>query len=126
MCSCGSKLNAADCCVPYLQGQKLAPTPEALMRSRYSAYHDANIAYIQATMCKKAAEGFDAVEAFAWAKSVKWKQLVVVKSSQQGDRGQVEFKAYFEHNQTPQVLHEISDFERIDGKWFYVDGKMYP
>ncbi len=124
MCPCGSKLDAANCCAPYLQSAKLPPTPEALMRSRYTAYTQANIAYIQATMCKKAAEGFDAVEAYTWAKSVHWKRLLVVKSTQTGNQGQVEFKAYFEHNHEQQVLHELSQFERIDGKWFYVDGKM--
>lgn len=124
MCPCGSKLNAADCCTPYLQSAKLPLTPEALMRSRYTAYTQANIAYIQATMCKKAAEGFDAIEAHAWAKSVQWKQLTVIKSSQNGNHGQVEFKAYFEHQEMQQVLHEISQFERINGKWFYVDGEI--
>lgn len=94
------------------------------MRSRYTAYTQANIAYIQATMCKKAAEGFDAVTAYAWAKSVHWKRLQVVMSSQQGDLGQVEFKAYFDQNHEQHLLHEISAFERIGGKWFYVDGEM--
>ena len=124
MCPCGSKLNAADCCQPYLQGLKLPLTPETLMRSRYTAYTQANIAYIQATMCKNAAQGFDAVNAYSWAKSVQWKRLHVIKSSQQGDQGKVEFKAYFEQNEEQHILHEISIFERIDGKWFYVDGTM--
>ena len=38
LCYCNSQKQFKDCCEPYIKGQKNAPTAEALMRSRYSAY----------------------------------------------------------------------------------------
>ncbi|WP_410106547.1 YchJ family protein, partial [Sutterella wadsworthensis] len=52
LCPCGSGRRFADCCGLYLSGgsQALgAPTPEALMRSRYSAYACGDDAYVLAT-----------------------------------------------------------------------------
>jgi SEC-C motif-containing protein len=37
-CPCGSQKPFSDCCEPYVSGAEAAPTAEALMRSRYSAY----------------------------------------------------------------------------------------
>ena len=38
LCYCNSQKSFHDCCEPYIQCLKKAPTAEALMRSRYSAY----------------------------------------------------------------------------------------
>ena len=38
LCPCGSKNTYQDCCEVYLDGSKLAETPEKLMRSRYTAF----------------------------------------------------------------------------------------
>ena len=37
-CPCGSGLDYGLCCGQYISGAKDAPTAEALMRSRYTAY----------------------------------------------------------------------------------------
>ena len=37
-CPCGSGRAFDECCGPFLSGAAAAPTPEALMRSRYAAY----------------------------------------------------------------------------------------
>ena len=37
-CACGSGRAYADCCRPFHRGEREASTPEALMRSRFSAY----------------------------------------------------------------------------------------
>lgn len=44
-CPCHSNLPYNQCCQPYHQGQ-LAPTPLALMRSRYAAYAVGHVSYI--------------------------------------------------------------------------------
>ncbi len=46
-CPCSSGLDFASCCEPYLTGAKLPPAPEALMRSRYSAFATGNITYLE-------------------------------------------------------------------------------
>ena len=45
-CYCGSKLAFAKCCKPYLEKHRAAPTPEALMRSRYSAFCTGDVDYL--------------------------------------------------------------------------------
>ncbi len=47
-CPCHSGKEYVDCCAPYHKGEP-APTPLALMRSRYSAYALGNVDYIIAT-----------------------------------------------------------------------------
>ena len=58
-CPCGSKKNYADCCQPFIELKKIPETPEQLMRSRYTAYTQANMDYIVRTMRGKAAADFD-------------------------------------------------------------------
>ncbi|NER81006.1 MAG: zinc chelation protein SecC, partial [Leptolyngbya sp. SIO1D8] len=49
LCPCGSQRPFSACCEPYLLGQAIAPTAEALMRSRYTAYCQSNVDYLVAT-----------------------------------------------------------------------------
>ena len=50
ICPCGSQNNYAECCEPLITGQKAADTPEALMRSRYTAFAEKNIDYLFSSM----------------------------------------------------------------------------
>ena len=121
-CPCGSTMLYADCCSVFISGTKEAPTPEALMRSRFTAYTLADINYIMRTMRSPAADHFDAVEARAWAQKIKWIKLDVIQTSTTSTSGCVEFIAHYEENGRRQSLHELSKFKNIDGKWFYTDG----
>src|SRR4051812_32693665 len=47
-CPCGGA-SFATCCGPYLAGEAVPQTAEALMRSRYSAYTRRDEAYLRAT-----------------------------------------------------------------------------
>ena len=38
LCPCGSGADYSSCCGPYIDGDRPAPTAEALMRSRYTAH----------------------------------------------------------------------------------------
>ncbi len=122
-CPCGSQQPFDNCCGQFIQQNQLPSTAEALMRSRYTAYTLNNIDYIAATMRGKAAEGFDPVSAKQWAESVKWLGLQVLEHEVvSADRAYVEFIAASEYQGQQQELHERSEFHRIDGRWFYVDG----
>lgn len=121
-CPCGTHKTYAECCGVYISGTLPAPTPETLMRSRYSAYTKANIDYIQLTMIAPANIGFDPEEAAEWAKAVTWLGLEVRAASEEGDKGSVEFLAHFSLDDKKQVLHEISEFHYINDKWYYVSG----
>lgn len=96
------------------------------MRSRYSAYTQADVDYIQLTMCGPAAIGYNPAEAKRWASSVQWQQLQVIQSAVQGDEGQVEFMANYISDGHPNCLHEYSLFQRINGRWFYIKALPLP
>lgn len=122
-CYCGSQQPYAQCCQPYHLGIKTPENPEQLMRSRYSAYAQANIEYIQATMQGKASQGFDPISAKLWAQRVIWIKLQVLHTAVTSQtQGQVEFIASFVENKSLCHMHEISEFLLKDGRWFYVDG----
>src|SRR6056297_1143165 len=127
LCYCGSKHPYKTCCGPIIEGAQQAPTPEKLMRSRYSAYVQGNTGYIQNSMCGVAAEGFDPASAKQWAQSVTWQELVIKKAYQDKTNpaiGYVEFIAKFcDSTGIAQELAEISEFRKINEQWFYFDGK---
>lgn len=123
-CPCGTGNTYELCCGVYIIGSATPNTPEALMRSRYTAYTLAEVDYILRTMKAPASNGFDLEGARAWAKNVTWIKLEVINASQATDRGSVEFVATFKDGKENLSLHEISEFHCIDGVWFYVDGVM--
>lgn len=104
-----------------MTGKQKAPTPESLMRSRYTAYSLARIDYIQKTMCKKAAENYNPIDTVKWASSIKWLGLTVIDASPpKNDTGTVTFTARFLENNIQKEIAEKSLFEKINGAWFYV------
>jgi SEC-C motif-containing protein len=120
-CPCGSGQFYAQCCQLYLSGEATPQAPEALMRSRYTAYVKADIDYIEKTMGPPASIGFDRVDAKRWAQKVKWLGLNVLGATAQGDQGTVEFVARYKINGKAQRMHENSLFKRIHDQWVYVD-----
>lgn len=127
-CYCCSGKNFSDCCQPFLNGNAKPPTAESLMRSRFSAYAIRNVEYLLKSThpATRKFHNFDEIE--IWAKSNVWQKLEVVsvnKGEYKDKEGIVEFKAfYLDQNSTSQVHHEISNFKKELGKWFYVDGKI--
>lgn len=124
ICPCGTGKHYDNCCGAFIEKQNLPATPEELMRSRYTAYSQANIDYIVATMTSPASDDFDKEEARQWATKIAWLKLEVLKSGQDGDKGMVEFRAHYAANGKQHAMHEISEFHLVDGQWFYVDGDL--
>jgi SEC-C motif-containing protein len=58
-CPCGTGLELAQCCEPFIKGKSKAPTAEKLMRSRYSAFALGDIDYIEKTTDPSARTTFD-------------------------------------------------------------------
>ncbi|MDD3266293.1 MAG: YchJ family metal-binding protein [Burkholderiales bacterium] len=125
LCKCGSGELLLDCCMIFINEDKLPSTPELLMRSRYTAHALGNMQYIAKTMAKKSLEAFDYDEAVKDSKYIKWLKLEVINSQIMGDEnGIVEFKAYYRVENKKHLIHEKSRFEMIDNKWFYTDGDI--
>jgi SEC-C motif-containing protein len=126
-CPCKSNKTYQDCCGKYLEGNATPKTPEALMRSRYTAYSLADMDYIKKTMQGKPLLGFNEIEAKQWAMSVLWLGLEVIRSlskEAQNDAQFVEFVATYLDRGTVKAIHEISQFHCIDEAWFYIDGNQ--
>jgi SEC-C motif-containing protein len=121
-CPCGTHRAYLDCCGIFISHQKLPATPEELMRSRYTAYNLGHIDYIADTMRSPAADDFDIEASREWARKIKWTGLKVVKATQNAATGFVEFFAYYYHDNKKCVLHEYSEFNCENGKWYYVNG----
>ncbi|KJE34785.1 SecC motif-containing protein [Thalassospira sp. HJ] len=122
-CPCGSLKSYGACCGKYHSGAASAESAEKLMRSRYCAFVLRDGAYLLSTLAEENRSGFDA-ESIA-QDTTRWTGLEIVESVAGGvldQTGIVEFIARFEENGKKHQLHERSNFERRDGKWFYVDG----
>lgn len=125
-CPCGSGQVFADCCGPILARKKPAPTAEALMRSRYSAYVHNDMRHLEKSLLPRKRTDFNAGETFAWNADVVWKGLRVLATTDGGEgdeEGVVEFTASFEKDGEGRDIHEISRFRKKGGLWFYVDGR---
>ena len=94
-----------------------APTPEALMRSRYCAYVLQLTDYLMATWHPSTAPGELEMS------PVKWLGLEVRAAQASGDAGVVEFVARCrDSNGRAQRMHETSRFVREQERWYYIDG----
>lgn len=126
LCPCKSEKEYAQCCEPFIIGNQLPDIPEKLMRSRYTAYTQANIDYIITTMKDAALKDFDKASAKQWAESVNWVKLKVLRAYIDPaipNTGFVEFKAYYRYKKQMHVMHEFSEFKKMDDRWFYVGAK---
>lgn len=127
-CYCCSGAEFKDCCQPFIDGAAKPATAEALMRSRFSAYAIGAIAYILRSTHPSTERFHNAGAIEKWARSSVWQKLEIVSKSAgeaNDKKGTVEFKAYFlNENEQPQIHHELSNFEKYLGKWFFVDGKI--
>lgn len=121
-CPCGSGITFQLCCQPFHLKTKTAPTAEALMRSRYSAFVFADADYLYETTHKSKRKNHSKCGYLSSAKNTKWLKLEIVFSA----FDVVEFKAYYLNKKfQTEVLHEKSNFSLEDGKWYYVDGEYY-
>ena len=122
-CPCGSGLLYGHCCGPLLSRQSAAATPEALMRSRYTAFQLRDADYLR--------ESWDPAQCPAKldfeGDSRTWSGLEIVSTlggGESDERGVVEFKARFELGDDTYLIHEVSRFHRLAGRWVYLDGTI--
>ena len=120
-CPCGSGLAYGDCCGRWHAGPQhlQAPTAEALMRSRYSAYVREDADYLRDTWHPSTR----LAEPLRFGDGVRWLGLDVKRHAvQDADHATVEFVARSKLGGRASRLHEVSRFVREGGRWFYVDG----
>lgn len=127
-CPCGSGKTYPKCCKPYIDGTEVPATAEALMRARYTAYEKKAIDFIMDTHHPEGREELSREATEEWAKSSEWMGLEIIDCIAGGEsdqKGSVEFSARYRGEDRAIVNHhEISTFEKVDGRWFFKDAQM--
>ena len=125
-CPCGSTLTYEKCCEPLIKGASQATSAEILMRSRYCAYVNAEIDYLYATTHPDHRKGYDHEGTRKWAESSQWLGLEIVGSrgGEEDSQGEVEFIASYSEDGTEINHHELGKFKKLDGLWYFTDGKI--
>lgn len=126
-CPCGSGKSLSECCEPYIEGDAIPETAEALMRSRYTAYTLGETAYVIKTHDPKTRADLDEDAVREWAEEAEWLGLEVLgteKGEKGDDVGFVEFICAYEERGRARNHHERSEFRRRDGCWYFHEGDV--
>ncbi len=124
VCPCGSTRPYAECCAPLHDGRTDAPTAEALMRSRFSAFALGDTAYLLRTWHPRTRP-----DQLTLDPRQRWFRLDVVDTERGGlldNTGTVEFHAHYRYDGRADTLRERSRFSREDSRWVYLDGTTPP
>jgi SEC-C motif-containing protein len=122
-CPCGHTQPYASCCGRFHAGPErlLAPTAEALMRSRYSAYVMRHDAYLTDTWHPSTRPTSPPEQ----EPGLRWLGLQVLRHHLVDEtHAEVEFVARSKLEGRAHRLRETSRFVREGGVWFYVDGDV--
>lgn len=128
-CPCSSGKKYSGCCAPYHRGEREAPTPQALMRSRYSGFALGEGEYLVRTFAKAHPDLQNPRDALVLELSrrknhQRYPGLTIHFEQETGDTGQVLFVARIWDKTTNLSFAELSDFIREDGGWRYASGTM--
>ena len=128
ICPCGSHLEYQKCCEPYHKGEP-AKTALALVKSRYSAYAKGLADYIIDTT-HPLNPGFEK-DKVKWKEDIlefcaqtQFQKLEVLHFEEKGDEATVCFVAYLDQLGNDVTFTEKSQFEKVDGKWLYKEGRL--
>ncbi|MFU8837588.1 MAG: YchJ family protein [Thiohalomonadaceae bacterium] len=120
-CPCGSGHRYTRCCGRYHQGEP-APSAEALMRSRYSAYVLGLLDYLRHSWHPDTCPGELMLEP-----GLRWLGLKIHHTEAGGpadNEGRVTFVARHKLHGRAGRLQENSRFVRHQGRWVYLDGEI--
>ncbi|CAL8470738.1 g10280 [Coccomyxa elongata] len=130
LCPCCSGKAYAECCQPYHDGEEV-PTPEAVMRARFSAYVKKFSDFIVATTHpenparegSKAPDGKDSSTLIedinATFRTIAWQRLRVLgtEDGASADEGKVQFEAYFKELEKKVLSAKLKQYHRrLEGK----------
>jgi SEC-C motif domain protein len=113
-------------CLPFVRGEKLPQTAAELMASRYVAYATFAIDYLLATHDPSSRARADRKATEEWSRRADWRGLELLSTERGGpddDTGVVEFVARYAIDGVEYKHHERSEFKRIDGRWFFLNGE---
>jgi SEC-C motif domain protein len=128
-CPCHSGVRYVACCGPYHAGEREAPTPEALMRSRYAAFALGLGDYLVRTLSAGHADrGTDVATltlALSRAKDTqRFLGLTILEASAGDTEGFVTFRARIFERGADRSFTERSRFVREGDAWRYDRGEI--
>ena len=125
LCPCGSGKEYCECCEPIIKQNALAASPEALMRSRYTAYVKQEIGWLKESLEATQRSDFDEASVTAWSKESEWLGIEIkqTKTEEEKNIGWVEFNARFKQGNVTRNHHELGEFHKVGGAWFFYDGR---
>mgnify|MGYP003307408249 CR=1 FL=1 len=127
LCPCGSGKKYDECCGAIISGAKSAASPEDLMRARYTAFTKGEVDFIYNTIAAEKREENDRAGIEQWSKNSKWLGLEIHNTkidSENPDIGFVEFTATYIERGIKLPHHELAEFHKINGVWFFYDGQL--
>jgi SEC-C motif-containing protein len=125
-CACGSGRAFEECCGPVIGGRRPAATAAELMRARYCAYATEHIEFLKQTTYPSRRREVDEGAARSWSRESEWKGFEILDAQRGGEgdeTGTVEFIARYARDGEDMEHHEVGEFKRRDGVWYFVDGK---
>ena len=130
-CPCHSGLGYEACCAPYHRGEREAPDPPALMRSRYAAFARGEAEYLVRTMhedhpdlAQPRAELLRSLRAAR--ERLRYPSLAILASRHEGTTGEVLFAAGLVEAGRDCSFVELSDFSHDGTGWRYLAGILVP
>ncbi|QZT38545.1 SEC-C domain-containing protein [Halosquirtibacter xylanolyticus] len=120
MCVCGKVEDYNSCCGRFISRKEKANSPEALMRSRYTAFSLGEVEYILDT--ERLAKPNTLAGLKQWCENITYTKLEVISSKEEGEKGEVRFKAYYKEGFEQTILEERSQFIKEADQWLYVSG----
>jgi SEC-C motif-containing protein len=113
-------------CLPFIHGEKLPQTCAELMASRYVAYATGAIDYLIDTHDPKTRSDADRKATADWSRRAAFHGLTLLGGERGGpedDTGTVEFIARYTIEGVEHTHHELSEFRRVEGRWYFVNGE---
>lgn len=122
-CPCGTGTSYKMCCGIYHSSPGTAPTAEALMRSRYTAFAVGNFEYIGLTQQLQDTAELDAKDSNGHTQWIRLEINQTEDGLEKDITGFVTFSADFKEGKHIGRLKERSEFKKIQQQWFYVAGE---
>lgn len=125
-CPCNSGLDYSKCCEPYIKGDVLPETCEALLRSRYSAYTLGELDYIYDTIHPEQKAQHDKKATKKWSEESSWlgfEILDINKGLKEDEEGVIEFKVKYRQKLETITHHEMAVFKKEEDRWYFFDGE---
>jgi len=132
-CPCGSRRPYKLCCAPFHRGEREAPDPEALMRSRFAAFAKKEAAYLVRTLHpehedRQRDEATLVREIKASAGTFRYAGLTILDRDgpDPDGRAHVLFLARVFDKSQDRSFVELSEFAHDGGGWRYLQGIPIP